>query len=129
MTAKNIETLKAVYMFIYDEFAADTKDIREKFGFTNAKAYDIGRQLEDMGLVCGEIMLGCGLMGGSINAKTHPGTPVMWQCWETDGSIERDEAEQLFDSRVQIFIGLLKRVDAFGQHLKLNHVGEIIQPK
>lgn len=122
MTAKNIETLKTVYLFIYDEFAATTKDIREKFGFTNAKAYNLGCQLEDMGLVCGEIYLEKGGCGATITAKNHPGTPVMWQCWESYDYIERDEAVQLFDSRVQKSKELWS-----GQ--TITYSGEIRQPK
>lgn len=93
-----------IYMFIFDQFAADTGDIEKKFNLTNSKARSLCKSIEKKQLIDGEIVKhvgGCRVSGGSINSRSCVGSSIVWQCVETYDSIGAKEAEELFFEKIK----------------------------
>lgn len=87
--------LYKAYLIIYDNFAADTKEIAEELGTTVDKTFKL---LNSCDLVVGELIVeGCS--GGDVTRKNFPGVPYTWQCWQTYDSIDREEAIQVFHDK------------------------------
>lgn len=78
----NNKTQLAIVLYVYEQFAIDTKDVAKHFGMTGKKAYEALRALEDMELVCGTaVNEDCpfnGYMKGVRRIK--PGVNLTWQC-------------------------------------------------
>lgn len=85
--------LKEAYLFIFDSFAADTKEVAEHIGLSVKDTYEL---LDTCGLLVGELHVN-GMSGQGITRKRFPGVPYTWQCWDTYDSISREEAIELFD--------------------------------
>lgn len=93
------ELMFAAYMHCYWEFAVNTREIAKHLNVSIGVAYRTMIKLGD--LVCGEIQLhddGGFTTGEMINAKTNPGTPMVWQCVQTYDHVNKDEAIALFNA-------------------------------
>ena len=94
---QKLHSLHAVYMQVYGDFAADTRDIAEEQNISMQRAYGYCVELENIGLFCGDYVNGGENGLTSRGGKgSNAGNPIMWQCWQTYDSIDWDEAEQLF---------------------------------
>ena len=91
------EKLKEAYLYVFDCFAADTKEIAEYLDMSTKDTYNL---LNSCGLLTGELFVD-GMAGYGINRKNHPGVPYTWQCNETYDSISREEAIELFNQEYQ----------------------------
>lgn len=94
-----VEKLKEIYMFVYEEFSAETTDVAKKFGMSTAEAFDALSQMEGT-LLNKELWLeqgGVKYAGPGITRKTTPGTPYTWQCWDTYDYHTPEEASAKFD--------------------------------
>ncbi len=87
------EKLKEAYLFIFDNFAADTSEVAEEIEMSVSATFNL---LETCNLIVGELIVN-GISGNGITRKNFPGKPYTWQCWETHDSINREEAIALFD--------------------------------
>jgi hypothetical protein len=95
MKAQNNELLKKAYMFLYDQFAADTSKVEKELGVDRKETLKVLKKLQKMDLVNGEFTDHRGMF--SPNRRAFVGTNMMWQCQETWDSEERHEAEARID--------------------------------
>lgn len=73
----------AVVLYVYEQFAIDTKDVAKHFGMTGKKAYEALRVLEDMELVCGTAVNDDAAtpIGYKLGVRRiKPGVNLTWQC-------------------------------------------------
>lgn len=82
------------YLFVYDEFAADTTDIAKKIGLPVNETFKL---LESCELLTSLLIVN-GRSGSSITRHKHAGIAYTWQCHETYDNIDREAAIALFNN-------------------------------
>lgn len=94
------EMMFKLYMYVFDSFAATTREIADEFGLSLGTAYRLMQSLDC--LVCGEVTLeseGGSSTGVNITARSNPGSSINWQCWQTYDHLTTDEAIALFNEK------------------------------
>lgn len=98
LTAKNQELLVKIYMYIFNEFAASTKDIENQFSITKAKTLKFCKYLWDSDLIAGELaeIDQDGYTTGRVGLEygEEVGMMYIWQCWNTYDTDSTEEAEK-----------------------------------
>lgn len=74
-----------LYMFLFDEFAANTKDVMEGMGLKRPEALKLLNELEAAGLIVGEFTDEQGTFFGNDKSarKRTVGKNKLWQCYNT----------------------------------------------
>jgi hypothetical protein len=92
------QLLRDAYLFVYDNFSADTREVAKAFGLTTAQANAMLEQVPD---IVGELISdghGCIRTFNARTRKEMPGQPRIWQCWTTYDSEDRAAAEKRIDA-------------------------------
>lgn len=75
-----------LYMWLFDEFAANTKDVMEGMGLKRPEALKLLNELEAAGLIVGEFTDGQGTFFGGDKKTARKRTAFqnkLWQCYNT----------------------------------------------
>src|SRR3954464_1645525 len=88
LSASSYCRAKNVYLAVFDSFAASKSDIAEELNLTKGQVSGSLKTLETAGLVCATDV------NESAQGTARQGQygELVWQCYQTYDSIERDEA-------------------------------------
>jgi len=101
MQVKTKNRLRNIYLFLYDTFASDTNDVMREFDISRVVALRNLNILEASGLVCGDLQESRGYSGGGMyesRSRKLVGCNIVWQCWTTYDSENREDATKRIDS-------------------------------
>src|SRR4051812_33336539 len=94
------QTLRSAYLFVYDNFSADTREVAKYLGISTEGAHAILSAMEGR-MLCGDLISdGKGSLTdfNTKSRKANPGQARIWQCWTTYDSENRDAAEARIDA-------------------------------
>ena len=96
-TTRNAEELKEIALFVFDLFAAGTDEVAAKFNLTNGIARARCTKLEQLGIFCGDLQEEDYGVSSTGSGNRTVGKNIVWQCYETYDSIDRETAAANYD--------------------------------
>lgn len=95
-SAAKLEQLRAAYLYIFDSFATGRTEVAEELGVSKATASKLLNELRTLGLVDGVDV------NDESQGRARKGaySEIAWQAWQTYDSIDRPEAERLFNAAI-----------------------------
>ncbi len=96
-TTRNAPELKEIALYVFDLFAAGTDEVAQQFNLSNGVARSRCSKLEQLGILCGDLQEeDYGVSSTGTSTRTV-GKNIVWQCYETYDSIDRETAAANYD--------------------------------